>query len=59
MSVLKSVRTMLRASCYVTKLALDASDRKFSLFSRLVKFPLMPVVLITYVNDNHAVPYKL
>ena len=41
--------------CYV--LALDASDS--SLLSWLVKFPLMCVVLITYVNDNYAVPCKL
>ena len=32
---------MLRASCLVMKLALDASERKLSLFSRLGKFPLM------------------
>ena len=50
--------------CYVhpvllQNLPLMLSDRKFSLLSQLVKFPLMPVVLITYVNDNHAVPCKL
>ena len=35
---------MLRASCLVMKLSLDASERKFSLFSQLgiyYKFPLM------------------
>ena len=32
---------MLRASCLVMKLALDASERKLSLFSRLGKFSLM------------------